>query len=458
MNTPYERMYTSETVFQTELNIEKDKTKIIKEKEKLYKVNFLHKLLIAILIYIILIEFNKDLNIRPIKVAFYYKSIRYGGIERVLALLLNLLSEEKIFNFYLITEQGISDDEYSIPKNTKRICLTDNQISLFKTIQREHIDIFIYNNYEEEMINELNKIKHTKIIFYNHSSYFVWIYLGHYNFNNSVYNSYKNYKYIISLIPFENDYLFKIWGINSFFMDNPSTFEYDSVIPSELSHNNIIMIGRSDSIKRYDIGVKAMKNIIEEISDSKMYLISSPSEDIEKLIQSLNLEKNVKFTGFQKNIEIYLKNASLHILPSISESYSMVLAEAKIFGIPTILCGLDFLALSKGGTINIYDDNPDTVASEAIKILKNETYRKKLGVEARKSMEKRKNYLIAKRWAKLLYLVFKEDDKTYQELRGNKMSEKEGEQILKNQLKLIQMRRPRFKNLTLEQLKNYSLI
>ena len=55
MNTPYERMYTSETVIQTELNIEKDKTKIIKEKEKLYKVNFLHKLLIAILIYIILI-------------------------------------------------------------------------------------------------------------------------------------------------------------------------------------------------------------------------------------------------------------------------------------------------------------------------------------------------------------------------------------------------------------------
>ena len=54
----------------------------------------------------------------------------------------------------------------------------------------------------------------------------------------------------------------------------------------------------------------------------------------------------------------------------------MALVEAKLFGIPTIICGLDFLSLAKGGTIIIYDDNPDTIAKEAIKILKNEKYRK----------------------------------------------------------------------------------
>ena len=50
----------------------------------------------------------------------------------------------------------------------------------------------------------------------------------------------------------------------------------------------------------------------------------------------------------------------------------MALGEAKIFGIPSIICGLDFLSLAKGGTVIIYDDNPDTIAKEAIKILKNE--------------------------------------------------------------------------------------
>ena len=76
----------------------------------------------------------------------------------------------------------------------------------------------------------------------------------------------------------------------------------------------------------------------------------------------------------------------------------MVLIKTKIFGIPTIICGLDYLALAKGGTVYIYDENPETIAKEAIKILKDDKYRKKLGKEAKKSMEKIKNDLIIKKW------------------------------------------------------------
>ena len=72
----------------------------------------------------------------------------------------------------------------------------------------------------------------------------------------------------------------------------------------------------------------------------------------------------------------------------------MALGETKIFGIPSIICGLDFLALSKGGTVIIYDDNPDTIAKEAIKILKDDKYRKQLGKEARESMRTKKNKLL----------------------------------------------------------------
>ena len=119
-------------------------------------------------------------------------------------------------------------------------------------------------------------------------------------------------------------------------MDNPLTFDYDSVKPSDLSQKNIIMIGRNDPYKRYDIGIKAMKNIIKEIPDSKLYLISSVNKDLAKLIKSLKLEENVFFTGYQNKIENYLQNASLHIFPSFFEAYPMVLGEAKIYGIPTI--------------------------------------------------------------------------------------------------------------------------
>ena len=132
------------------------------------------------------------------------------------------------------------------------------------------------------------------------------------------------------------------------------------------------------------------------------------------------------------------------IMTSLSEAYPMSLGEVKIFGIPSILCGLDYLILTKGGNIIIYDDNPDTIAKEAIKILKNKRYRKRLGKEARKSMKKiSKNYIV-KKWVKLFVSVYNGiSNFSYPRLFKNDyniMTEKEANIILNNQLKLLKKR------------------
>ena len=98
-------------------------------------------------------------------------------------------------------------------------------------------------------------------------------------------------------------------------MDNPISFEYDSVKSSSLSNKNIIMIGRiDDPVKRYDLGIKAMSSIIKKISDCKMKIIADESKKFINLIKDLKLENSIEFTGFKKNIEIFLNNASLHKL------------------------------------------------------------------------------------------------------------------------------------------------
>ena len=346
-----------------------------------------------------------------------------------MALLVNYLSKEKYFTIYLITISNILNEEYPIPNNTKRISLSEEKISIFEVIEREHLDILIYNFYIKGDMDKLNKLNTTKVIFYNHSSFLFWIYFGLNQLRQSLYQTYQNCKYVISLIPVENDYLFKKWGINSILMSNPSSFEYNSVTPSDLSNKNIIMIGRIDTFKRYELGVQAMEKIIKEIPECQMNIISDYYSSLNKLIKKLKLENNIRFTGYQKNIDIYLKNASLHIFPSISESYGLVLSEAKIYGIPTIMCGLDYLALADGGTVIIYDDNPETIAKEALKILKDDKYRKKLGKEARESMKNRKNILIAKRWVKLLLSVYKGDYKSY-----NKLTKGINDTLIKHQL------------------------
>ena len=320
------------------------------------------------------------------------------------------------------------------------------------------------NNYDNENeIIKLNKLNSIKVIHCTHSVFLYRIYQHFYHIENTVYQTYKNCKYVLALVPLENDYLFKIWGINSLLMENPLTFEFNSVVPFDLSQKNIIMMGRgNDPAKRFELGIISMKNIVKEIPESTMYLISSFYENLDKKIHNLNLEKNVKITGFQNNPGIYLKNASLHIFASLSEAYPMVLAEVKIYGIPSILCGLDYVILAKGGTVIIYDDDPDTIAKEAIKILKDDEYRKKLGNEARESMKNRSNEIIVKKWLKLFLSIYNGlDPSSYSNLfeeSYKRITEEEANIILNNQLNLLKKRIPDLKNLTLEKLKNYELI
>lgn len=425
-----------------------------------YKNKFYVKKKLLFIVIFLLICQEEMINYGFINVGYYCNSLKNGGVERVMSLLINYLSKERKFNHFLITNEGKSKGDYLIDQNIKRISLWEEKLTLKEAIKKNTIDILIYNFYDQTEINELNKLKKTKIICYDHSSYFFWIYQNIFNFKDSVYNGYKNCKYVISLIPFENDYLFKKWGINSILMDNPATFEYDSVVPSDLKNKNIIMIGRAfDTFKRFDLGIIAMKSIIKEIPKCEMNILSFSVKNLEILIQNLNLEKHVRFVGFQKNLKIFLQNSSLHILPSISESYSMALSEAKIYGIPSIIIGLDYLSLAKGGTIIIYDDDPHVIAKEAIKILKNDYYRKMLGKEARKSMKNHKNSLIIQKWINLLFSIQKGNKPSFpKELEPNIISEKEAKKILNNQLNLFKRRIPLLRQITIEKLINFSII
>ena len=303
-------------------------------------------------------------------------------------------------------------------------------------------------------------MKNIKIIFYENSCFLYWIY-SNYNAFKSIYYAYRKSKYVISLIPFENDYLLKKWGINSVLMNNFVTYDYNQVIPSDLSSKTIIMIGRvNDRMKRFELGVESMKFIIREIPESKMIIISNSfyNDYLVKLVNLLNLDNNVDFVEYTSTPEIYFKNASLHIFPSISESFGLVLSEIKIFGIPTILVGLDYVSISKGGTIILYDDDSRSIAKEAIKILKDDKYRNKLGKEARKSMKKFNNELLVKKWVKLIISIYN-DDNYFEELKNdNSMTESEANIIIKTQIQLLKKRNPNYHKITIDNIKNLSLM
>ena len=426
---------------------------IYKKSLKIYKLNINENY--SNIIKYLNKTFNKKLKFK-IRIAIYAYCIQNGGRARMTTILINNFYKIKIFNIYLFTRVYKEENEYKIPENIKRDYVKNN---IIKIIKRNKIDVLIYQlNYYEE-IRILNKLANIKIIFYQHSSFFYELYS---NFTSFIYlyKEYKNSKYIISIINLENDYLFGKWGINSILMNNFVTYEYNLIIPSDLSSKIILMVGRGNNKKkRFELGIQSMEYIIKEIEDCSMKIISNlnGTYDLQNIVNNLNLEENIKFVGYSLTPEIQFKNSSLHIFPTISESFGLVLCETKIFGIPNILVGLDYVSIAKGGTIIIYDETTESIAKEAIKILRNKYYKKILGRKARTCMKKFNNEFLFYKWVKLILSVYN-GDIYYEKLKNNhkKMNENEALNILKNQINLMKIRDSKYLNITINELKNFT--
>ena len=82
------------------------------------------------------------------------------------------------------------------------------------------------------------------------------------------------------------------------------------------------MVGRAnDKFKRFELGIRAMEDIIKEIHDCNMEIISSYNETafLHDLSYNINIKDNIQIIDFTLKPELYYKNVSLHIFPSISE-------------------------------------------------------------------------------------------------------------------------------------------
>ena len=397
-----------------------------------------------------------------IKIATYARYLENGGRSRITSILFNYLQNMKIFSLYLFTDKIKTDNEYYIHKNIKRILIKECTVNnLIRTILKKRINIFINQFSQVNKINALEKLKNIRIINYQHQSAFFWIYSNYTSFKY-LYKSYKNSKYIVSLIHIENDYLFEKWGMKSILMNNFITYEYNLSIPINLLSRAISMIGRaSDKSKRFILGIQVMEYLVKEMPKIEMNIITKMSKIkyLQNVIDILNLEKNIFFYGYSSIPEKYFRNISLNIITSISESFSLVLAETKLYGIPNILIGINYITIGDKGTVIIYDDSPESIAKESIKILRNDEYKNRLGREGRRSMRSFKNEELLNKWIKLILSIYC-GNYFYENFRklDQKLSEKKILNLLKNQISLLKYRNTNLKDIILNDIENFSFL
>lgn len=105
----------------------------------------------------------------------------------------------------------------------------------------------------------------------------------------------------------------------------------------------LVSIGRLISKKNFSVTINAISEIKNEIECYKIIGEGSDRKKLEKLIKSLKLEKKVKLIGWTENVEKYLQEADIQLIPSEYEGFGLVAAEGMSTGLPVVASNIEGL-------------------------------------------------------------------------------------------------------------------
>jgi len=292
------------------------------------------------------------------KVALFIHSLRFGGAEKIVSL---LLKNRDYKLFLCLIENKI---QYDIDK-------TDNIIYFEKEYKTNNkivnfIKIFLYAYRYKKFCNK-NKIdcsisfltrpnltsiiskffgNRSKIIVSEHSLPMVWY--GNKSFKSFLAKSlikmfYNHADEIIAVSDGVKEDLKRL-GIreekikvvyNFIDKDKIDKKKLEKVDDLKFDKFTFVTIGRLDNEKNHQLIIKAMK----KLSDNTQLLIIGDGElkdELIRLIDVLNLKDRVFLIGFRENPYKYLYNSHCFILSSKHESFGIVLLEAMVCNLPII--------------------------------------------------------------------------------------------------------------------------
>lgn len=103
----------------------------------------------------------------------------------------------------------------------------------------------------------------------------------------------------------------------------------------------IVTVARIDPLKGYDYLITALSEIVKSYPDTVLVaagrIMTQPYlASLQNQAERLGITQNIIFAGHVENIASLLNLATVFVLPSLSESFSMVAVEASMAGLPVI--------------------------------------------------------------------------------------------------------------------------
>lgn len=175
---------------------------------------------------------------------------------------------------------------------------------------------------------------------------------------------------------------------------------------SNLKSKNILSVGRLSPEKGYLDLIDVYNIIFKTHKDWKLSIVGDgiQKEELNKKIRNLNLENNIKLTGFKnkKELEQISLASSIYVMTSFTESFGLVLIEAESYGIPLVVFDTakganEIIEEGKNGFF-IEQRDKEKMAKKIIDLINNYELRKKIGNNGRQLSEKYKKEVVAEMW------------------------------------------------------------
>ena len=352
------------------------------------------------------------------KIDFYISSLSSGGAEHVLTNLagdfaekgheVGVISYEKRPQFYNVSEK-VNVTKYDHTKKNTVIELVSDFFLTRRHIAKSKADVAVsFLSRCNLMLVLAGVFTNTKIIVCD---------------RNNLLMKYPKYVFIISCwlykladaVCVQTNEIKKTYPKflqkKIFVLENPLDFdelEMQCKNQNLNKNNTIISVGRLEKQKDFITLIRAFERIAGDYPEWKLNIFGQGNRknELQSLIDSLNLSKQVKLCGVTRSPFLEMKRSKIFVLSSFYEGFPNVLCEAMHAELPCIstrcACGPSEL-ITDGENGFLVDIGDVATMSEKMSLLiDDEELRNRLGRAAEKSTERLEYKTISSKWLEMI--------------------------------------------------------
>lgn len=355
-----------------------------------------------------------------------------GGIERVLTLKANYLADK--FNYQIaivLTQQKDTKSFFPLSDNIEviNLPLSHHNHNLFSDkrklkslIQKEKPDLIstlcqgeqtalssVHGNIP--IIGEIHTcMRYKKIHFCYKRKGFIGKFLGELKTRELI-NSVKKLNYIIALTP-QDQLDWQKYHSNVLCIPNPNT--YVTNLASDVSYKRAVSVGRLATQKGYDMLIDAWAFVAEKHPDwiLDIYGKGKLKPLLEEKIKSNMLTGKVNLKGTTTTPDQEYLKSSIFVASSRYEGFSLVIAEALTFGVPSVSFDCEWgpgeLIQDQYNGFLIVQNDIRQLADRICYLIEHPEERKVMSLHAK---ERSRNYdpdIVMKQWDDLFHRIINE--------------------------------------------------